>query len=74
MDSATEEALFDNAAPPRICNASKSPPSAALVVSGHKTVMAAHCKLPGLCVAVCHMVQPILWIGVLEGNAILLNL
>lgn len=74
LDAVIEEALFGNAVPTHNNNASKSAPPAALVLSGLRTVIAAHCKLPGLCVAVCRMVQPILWTGILKGNAVFLNL
>ncbi|KAK8405890.1 hypothetical protein O3P69_006953 [Scylla paramamosain] len=66
MDTAIEKALFKNTVPVTNSIGSRNAPSAALVVCGLGTVMAAHCKLPGQCVAVCHMVQSILWTGILE--------
>ncbi|XP_045129376.1 uncharacterized protein LOC123515050 [Portunus trituberculatus] len=66
LDTAIEKALFKNSVPFTKSSGSRNTPSAALVVCGLGTVMAAHCKLPGQCVAVCHMVQSILWTGILE--------
>ncbi|KAG0724527.1 hypothetical protein GWK47_040430 [Chionoecetes opilio] len=66
IDSATEKALFSHAIPAWSCGASSSAPPVALVVSGCRTVLAAHWKLPGVCVAVCSMIQPILWTGILK--------
>lgn len=69
MDAAIEKALFRDTVPITKSNGSRNTPSTALVVFEPGTVMAAHCKLPGQCVAVCNMIQPILWAGVLKGNS-----
>lgn len=66
MDSPTEKAVFKYEINDSSCNASKRLPQTALVVSDSRTVLAAHCKLPGQCVTLCHMIQPILWTGILK--------
>lgn len=68
MDASTEKTVFKKAVSDTSSNASKSLPQTALVVSDHRTVLAAHGKLPGQCVTLCHMVQPILWTGTLKGK------
>lgn len=67
MDSLTEKAVFKYAISD-IFSTSKSLPQTALVVSDYRTVLAVHWKLPGQCITLCHMVQPILWTGVLKGK------
>lgn len=68
MDSATENVVFKNALSDNSSSAAKRLPQSALIVSDHRTVLAAHSKLAGQCVTLCHMVQPILWTGVLKGK------
>lgn len=69
MDSSTEKAVFKSTiSDTRSGYASKRLPQTALIVSDHRTILAAHWKLPGQCVTLCHMVQPIQWTGILRGK------
>lgn len=67
MDASAEKAVFNNTISDSF-NTSEGLPQTAFVVSDHKTVLAVHWKLPGQCITLCHMVQPILWTGILKGK------
>lgn len=63
-----EKAVFKSVISDSRTNASKRLPQTALVVSDQRTVLVAHWKLPGQCITLCHMVQPIQWTGILRGK------
>ncbi|XP_071532698.1 uncharacterized protein [Panulirus ornatus] len=66
MDSLMEKAVFGKMMCSGGNKGTETEPMALLVVCDTGQVMAAHSKLPGVLVILCHIAQPVIWTGILE--------
>ncbi|XP_045606869.2 uncharacterized protein [Procambarus clarkii] len=66
MNLVTEVAVFGKTVSSGSRESYVRTPSAVLIVCTSGSVMAAHSKLPGYLVTLCHLAQPVVWAGIVE--------
>nr|XP_053639268.1 uncharacterized protein LOC128693549 [Cherax quadricarinatus] len=66
MNLVTEVAVFGKAVSNGSSDSCGQTPSTALIVCASGSVKAAHSKLPGFLVTLCHVAQPVVWTGIME--------
>lgn len=66
MNLVTEVAVFGKAVSNGSSDSCGQTPSTVLIVCASGSVKAAHSKLPGFLVTLCHVAQPVVWTGIME--------